>query len=244
MIKRKKLTMEDLLTGDFSQITMEDLIYNGFSGQYLDSEPTADQIKVACIGDSITYGHGIYNWPEQNYPQVLQTLLGDHYHVRNFGVCGRCVQDNTDQPYRMEERYRQSLAYGADIIVFMMGTNDSKPENWHGEAAFKQAAEELLDCYLTGEKNPEIYLCTPATAFFAEGFTGTVTKFDVQPGIVDILSGLIREIAQTRGYSLIDIHTLTDKNPQWFAADSVHPDNAGATAIAEAVFKAITYSAA
>lgn len=233
--------MEDLLAGDFSQITMDDLIHNGFSGQYLDTEPRENQVRVACVGDSITYGHGIYNWPERNYPQVLQTLLGDHYHVRNFGVCGRCVQDLSDQPYRKEERYRQSLAYSADILIFMMGTNDSKPENWHGENAFKQAVQELLDSYISGEKKPEIYLCTPATAFFAEGFSETVTKFDVQPSVVDTVTEIIREIAHERGYTLIDIHSLTGKNPQWFAADSVHPDREGAAAIAEAVYKTIKH---
>ena len=54
------------------------------------------QIKVACIGDSITYGHGIKNWPKNNYPAILQQLLGDGYHVQNFGVSGQEVQDNSD----------------------------------------------------------------------------------------------------------------------------------------------------
>ncbi len=235
----KKLTMEDLTCGNWDGITMEDVHYNGFSGQYQDSEPRTGQVRVACVGDSITYGHGIYNWPEENYPRLLGNLLGENYHVRNFGVCGRCVQDASDQPYRETERYGQSLAYGADIVVFMMGTNDSKPENWRGAAAFRQSVLLLLDSYLTGKKRPHIYLCVPATAFFAEGFSETITRFDVQPGIVEHIADIIREIGEERGYPLIDIHALTGNHPEWFAADSVHPDNDGAAAIAQKIYSVL-----
>lgn len=235
----RKLTMEDLQSGDLEGITLEDVRFNGFLGETEYTDPLPGQIRVACVGDSITYGHGIYNWPEENYPKVLARLLGRRYHVQSFGVCGRCVQDDTDQPYRQEARYRRSLEYGADILVFMMGTNDSKPENWHGEAAFRTAAEALLEDYCRDGGTPKIFLCTPATAFFAEGCTGSVTRFDVQPGTVDVVAKIIREIAAEKGYPIVDIHTVTASHPEWFKADSVHPDNAGAAAIAQAVAEKI-----
>ena len=235
----RKLTMEDLVCGKLDGITMEEVHYNGFSGQYQDSEPRPGQIRVACVGDSITYGHGIYNWPEKNYPKLLGKLLGESFHVQNFGVCGRCVQDDSDQPYRETERYQQSLAYGADIVVLMMGTNDSKPENWHGVQAFRTALSELLDSYLMDEKKTVLYLCSPATAFFAEGYTESVTTFDVQPDIVDTICEIVRDTAQKRGCPMIDIHTPTGKNPQWFSADSVHPDNDGALAIAQEIYSVL-----
>ena len=239
MSQMRKLTMEDLQRGTMAGITLEEIHYNGFMGEIEFTEPKPGQIKVACVGDSITYGHGIYNWPAENYPNVLSRLLGDKYHVQSFGVCGRCVQDDSDQPYRKEEHYRRSLAYNADILVFMMGTNDSKPENWQGEAAFRRAAEELLGDYCKDGKYPNVYLCTPATAFFAEGFAESITKFDVQPGIVDVVAKIIEEIAAEKGYPLIDIHAVTASHPEWFKADSVHPDNDGAAAIAAAVCQAI-----
>lgn len=231
--------MEDLTSGNLEGITMEDVHYNGFSRQYEDSEPTPGQIRVACVGDSITYGHGIYNWPEKNYPRLLGELLGDKYHVQNFGVCGSCVQNDSDQPYRKTERYQQSLAYGADIVIFMMGTNDSKPENWHGVPAFERAIGELLDSYLNGEKKPAVYLCIPATAFFAEGCSEPITRFDVQPAVVDSICRVVEQTARERNYPAIDIHTLTGLNPQWFSADSVHPDNDGAAAIAQEIYSVL-----
>ena len=93
------------------------LYFNGLSGIAQTSEPEEGQIKVACVGDSITYGHGIKNWPKNNYPVLLQNLLGDGYHVNSYGVSGRAVQDNSDQPYRALPHYEESVAYDADIIV-------------------------------------------------------------------------------------------------------------------------------
>jgi len=216
------------------------LYFNGMSGISQTSEAKEGQIKVACIGDSITYGHGINNWPKNNYPKLLGNLLGDSYHVQSFGVSGRCVQDTSDQPYRALEHYQQSLAYDADIIVFMMGTNDSKPENWRSEDAFKTAVLELLDSYLIGEKQPVIYLCTPSKAFFTKESEAPLTNYDIQPEKVDAIAGIIQKVAEERGYPVIDIHALTTQHSQWFSKDGVHPNNDGAAAIAKAVYNAIT----
>ena len=215
------------------------LYFNGMSGIAQTSEAKEGQIKIACIGDSITYGHGVSNWPKNNYPRQLGNLLGDDYHVQSFGVSGRCVQDQSDQPYRALTHYQNSLDYQADVLVFMMGTNDSKPENWHGEEAFKSAVLELLDSYLTGKEQPKIYLCTPVTAYFRDALTGDLTSYDIQPEIVTVIDGILRQIAQERGYPLIDINALTSQNPQWFRKDGVHPSKEGAAAIAEAVYQAV-----
>ena len=216
------------------------LYFNGLSGitqKY--SAPKDGQIKVACVGDSITYGHGISNWPENNYPSVLQRLLGDGYHVRNFGVSGRAVQDTSDQPYRALQQYQDSLAYDADIVVFMMGSNDTKPENWFGEDAFKTALLDLLDDYTQGDKKPVVYICTTPACFFTEDSEGELTSFDLRPAYAETIAGIVREAADEMGYPVIDIHTLTKENPQWFEKDGVHPNNDGASGIAKAVYEAI-----
>lgn len=192
--------------------------------------------KVACVGDSITYGHGISHRSENSYPAVLGSLLGDGYEVENFGDPGSTVQHSGDQPYWEQERYTRSLEYEADIVVFMMGTNDSKEYNWHSEEAFREDLEAMLDSY----GSSELYLCTPAKAYFVKGYTGNVTMFDIQPEVVDTIAEVVRDVARERGYPLIDIHALTAENPQWFSADGVHPDKAGAEAMAQAVYEALT----
>lgn len=215
------------------------LYFNGLSGIAQESTPKDGQIKVACIGDSITYGHGISNWPKNNYPALLQGLLGENYHVQSFGVSGRAVQDNSDQPYRALPHYQESLAYDADIIVFMMGSNDTKPENWFGEEAFKTALVDLLDDYTANGRNPKFYICTTPACFFMEDSVDELTSHDLRPAYADIIAGIVQNVADEMGYPVIDIHALTKENPQWFEKDGVHPNNDGAAAIAKIVYETI-----
>jgi len=220
-----------LVSGGFAY-----LYFNGISGMSNTSEPKEGQIKIACAGDSTTYGHGISGWPKNNYPTVLQNLLGDAYHVNNYGVSSFAVQESADRSYRTLPHYQESLAYDADYVVFMMGSNDSKPINWKGADAFKTDLLSLLDTY----GDSEIILCTLPSAFFLEGQTEGVTNHDIQPLIVEEIAEITREVAAERGYTLIDIHALTAQHPEWFEKDGVHPSNEGAAAIAREVYAVIS----
>lgn len=197
------------------------------------------QIKVACVGDSVTHGYGISGWSKNNYPTVLGRLLSEKYHVCNFGVSGSTAQDSGDQPYTKTKAYAESVAYEADILIFMLGSNDSKPENWQGEEKFKESYNTLLDTYLQKDKKPNVYLCTVPTAFYPEGVASGLTNFDIQPEYVEAVAELVRKIAAERGFNLIEINDLTENKPELFCKDNVHPNNEGAKAIAEAVFDAI-----
>lgn len=212
------------------------LYFHGLSGMSRVGKAQPGQIRVACVGDSITYGHGIANWPENNYPAVLQKLLGEDYLVNNYGVSGRAVQTDSDQPYTALPHYRQSLDFQADILVFMMGSNDAKPENWHDAETFRAQLETLLDSY----GDCRLILCTPATAFFLNGETTGTAGFEIQPRVVEQITEIVREVAEDRGCELLDIHALTGENPDWFRSDGIHPDQDGAAAIAKAVAEVIT----
>ena len=229
------LVLAMLIGGGFAY-----LYFNGMSGMSNTTDASEGQIKVACVGDSITYGHGVKNWPKNNYPVLLQKLLGDDYHVNSYGVSGRAVQDNSDQPYRALPHYQESVAYEADILVFMMGSNDTKPENWFGEESFKAALIDLLDDYTQGEKKPAIYICTTPACFFMEDSEGELTSHDLRPAYADTIAEITRQTAEELGYAVIDIHALTKQNPQWFVKDGVHPNNDGAAAIAQEVFNTLT----
>ena len=206
------------------------LYHNGLSGMSNLTEPKEDQIRVACIGDSITYGHGIKNWKKNNYPAVLQNELGDEYHVNNYGVSGYNVQDDADKPYTSLDQYKQSLEYNPDIVVFMMGTNDSKPYNFKSPGKFRTALENLLYSY--EELGSKIYLCTPATSFLVEEEYDKETSFNIQPEVVEVIAEIVRGVANSHGYTLIDINNFTEDKSVWFE-DGVHPNNEGAKEIAK-----------
>ena len=208
---------------------------HGLSGLRITSSPKPCQIKIACVGDSITYGHGITGWPANTYPYVLQKLLGKGYHVCNFGASGRSVHPVTDRPYVKEPHYPESLAYQADVVVFMMGTNDAKVSNWHGPEAFREALEQLLDSY----GDAKIILCTPAAAFPQNDSQQDVVCYEIQLDAVSQADAIVRSVAQLRNLPLVDIQELTSPHPEWYIADKLHPGNVGAAAIAQKIFETI-----
>ena len=219
-----------------------------------------EPVKIACVGDSITYGYGIAGRAENCYPALLQKALGEGYEVRNFGVSGTAVQKESDAPYWQLKKYTASVEYDADILIFMMGSNDANTYNWKGAEAYRTDLCAMLDSYMQGKKKPEVYLCTPACAFMpgaaaadiAEAGAGgadasgagqtdsRVTNFDVQVDVIPVIGDVVREVAAARGYHLVDIYAVTAGHPEWFTRDGVHPDNDGAAAIAEAVYQAMT----
>src|SRR5690348_3809700 len=88
------------------------------------------QLKIACIGDSITMGSGLANPAVESYPGRLQRLLGTNYVVRNYGLSGRTLLKEGDFPYWTESAFTQSKNWAPDIVIIQLGTNDSKPQNW------------------------------------------------------------------------------------------------------------------
>ena len=56
-------------------------------------------IRVACVGDSITYGFGISDRERDSYPAQLQRDLGEAWQVRNFGSNGATALERGTKPY-------------------------------------------------------------------------------------------------------------------------------------------------
>ena len=216
------------------------MFFNGISGIRLYPAYQEGQIKVALVGDSVTYGHSIKNWPKNNYPALLSDALGDKYCVKSYGVSGSTVQPDGDQPYNITKAYTWSHDFEADILIFMLGSNDSKPENWNGAEKFKEEYMKLLGTYTDVEKKPVVLLCTPPTAYFPDGVTEGLSNYDIQPLIVDEIAEIVRDVAKENDYYLIDINALTKDRRDLFGKDNVHPNNAGAEEIASVVYKYIS----
>ena len=215
------------------------LYNNGLSGLYTNSEPKAGQIKVACVGDSITYGHSVSGWSKNQYPAVLQELLGDSYHVANFGVSGACVNKKGNKPYISRTVYEESIKYDADILVLMLGSNDSKPKNWIDMETFLEQYSELLDTYLKEDNSPKVYIGICAKAYYADGNTKGKARYNIRPEIVDQIAAALKQEYEKEDVVIVDIHNLTAGHPEWFEKDGVHPNKDGAKAIAGEVADAI-----
>ena len=128
--------------------------------------PAKEPIRVACVGDSITYGHGASNRVQTSYPAQLQTLLGDEWSVVNFGHNARTALDDGKEwngkggmGYRKSPEFAKALASKPDIVVFMLGTNDSKPVNWDGKSDdVKRDYAKLVDDFLALDPKPVVLI--------------------------------------------------------------------------------------
>jgi len=187
-------------------------------------------VRVACIGDSITYGSGIEDRENQSYPAVLQNLLGDGYEVRNFGYSARVMLLDGDYPFMKEGMYQEAKDFLPDIVTIMLGTNDSKPHNWKHGDKFYHDYLLMVDELRRLPSHPTIYLCLPPKA----------AKDNY--GICDstIVSGVIPEVKKVADYrwlDIIDTYSTLANNPEKFP-DGIHPNPEGAAMLAEAIFKA------
>ena len=184
-----------------------------------------ERIKVACVGNSITYGHGIRNRDHDSYPAVLGRLLGDKYEVGNFGISGRTLMNKGDVPYMREQIYKDALAFQPDIVTIKLGTNDSKPQNWKYNDTFKDDLRALVRSFQELPSHPKIYLCLPIPC--------TYPRWEINDSV--ITNGVIpyiRDVAREMNLSIIDLNTAF-KPYVHLLPDNVHPNEDGAAVIAQ-----------
>ena len=192
-------------------------------------------IKVACIGDSITYGYGLNS--SMSYPNKMDEILGTNYEVRNFGEGSATMLTSGRKPYINLDIYQESLQYDCDIVVIMLGTNDGKEFNWEGSMPkinmFKSDLSDLIDTYRALPTHPTVYVMTSPTVFENGSYA-------IVPARVAEISGLQKEVAAEKGCPVIDMHTLTADKKDLFRDDYVHPEESGYAFIAEQVAAHIT----
>ena len=146
--------------------------------------PRKDAVRVACIGNSITFGAGIKNRSRDSYPSVLARMLGDNYWVKNFGVSARTMLNKGDHPYMNEPAYKNALAFNPNIVVIKLGTNDSKSFNWKYKADFMKDAQNMINAFKGLPSQPKIYLCYPSKAYLTgDGINDDIISKEIIPMI-------------------------------------------------------------
>jgi lysophospholipase L1-like esterase len=191
--------------------------------------------RVACVGDSITAGAGVKD-PLKRYPAQLGVLLGSRYDVKNFGNSGSTMLDAGDKPYKKQKSFTDAVAFKPDIVIIKLGTNDSKPQNWAKKDAFAADTKSLVKAFQDANPKVEVYLCHPVPVIGAGNFG--IRNEIVKPEIIP----LIDQVAAELKLEVIDLYAALDGKPALFP-DRVHPNDEGATLIAQSVFKALTAKA-
>lgn len=192
-------------------------------------------IKVACIGDSVTYGTGIEDRDSRSYPSQLQQMLGDGYEVGNFGRPGATLLRKGHRPYMQQPEFEAAMEFAGDIAVIHLGLNDTDPRNW------PNYRDEFVEDYIAliesvRKANPLVRIMiarmSPITTKHHRFISGTRQwHSDIQKAI--------ECVAQAAGVELIDFHSGLHRRPD-LLPDSIHPTAEGAEILASTVYSAIT----
>ena len=199
------------------------------------SKISAQEIKVACVGDSVTYGYGIENSEENCYPEQLQQLLGSNYEVANFGYSGATMLKNGHKPYWDKSVFKKSQEFAPNIVIIHLGLNDQGNNNWpEHKDAFENDYLDMIAVYKNLPSKPKVMICRMTPTFsghhwFEEG---------MRENFIEIQSK-IEQIGEKASIKIIDLHEPLYRFPEFFP-DNLHPTKEGAKVIAEKVYGAIT----
>ena len=191
--------------------------------------------RVACIGNSVTYGSG-HRQPEQtSYPVQLSRMLGEGYEVKNFGKPGATLLRKGHRPYNKQSEYSAALSFAPDIAIIHLGLNDTDPRNWPNHRdEFIPDYLSLIDTLRSINPDVKIWLCRMTPIFNRHPrFKSGTRDWHAQ------IQKAIEETAHIADCGLIDLHEPLYNRPDLFA-DALHPDPEGAGIIARTVYSAIT----
>lgn len=202
--------------------------------------------SILCFGDSITWGYDPENgtrFPfEDRWPRVLEATLQGRARVVEEGLNGRTVAtEEPSRPYRNGISMLPPLLEShapLDVVVFMLGTNDSAPCYGldAGRIAFNCAALiRAVRASLAGPKDtiPKTVLIAPPplgslSAEMALFYSGGQTT---SRG----LASAYRTTAERFDVAFLDAGEITKVS----TADGVHPDREGQHTLGLAVSKVV-----
>ncbi len=188
--------------------------------------------KIAFIGNSITEGSGLPQPRIQAYPAQLSNMLNSDWQIGNFGVSGRTMLKKGDYPIWKEAKFKEALAFEPNIVVIMLGTNDSKYYNWAYKADFYKDYVSMIDTFANLPSKPEIYICYPLKVF--------KRLYDINDTVIhDEIIPIVHQISLDKNLKIIDFYTPTSTKPEIFA-DGIHPNVGGAHFVAEIFYTALT----
>lgn len=197
-------------------------------------EPSIEVNKpmVLCIGDSITEG-----LPDENYPALLQELMGDAVVIENLGVSGTTVTKDSLTPYSDTDAYGKSLNYkDVAAIMLLFGTNDTNTTTWVDQQTFYANYSVLIEIYQSLYPDAHMAIGTIIQAFDTTNDNDGIAQFDIQPDYVDDVNMVINELAEDYGLTIIDLYSLTQNHSDWYDGDGIHPNIVGKRYIAQAVY--------
>ena len=191
--------------------------------------------RIACVGDSITYGYGVS--AKNSYPTQLQGKLGAAYTVLNYGVTSTTASSKGNIPYVKKSAYQQALKSNPDIVIVMLGTNDAKTLNWTAayQSTFKSEYSNLIKSFVDLPTQPIVYIVTPIRVITSSGSDAAR-----EPALANQIRPQIRELASELSLPLIEFESILGDVKSNYLSDGYHPSISGYDIMSSAFYNYIT----
>ncbi len=216
----------------------------------------AEKIKVACIGDSITFGATVENRDVNSYPAKLQVLLKDKFEVKNFGNSGRGIiktsmRGSQKRAFLFMKEHKAALEFKPKFVICNLGINDLMDFPKAGnDKAFVEDYKELLREYLTLPTRPRVFVWQPlAPLFKGQKFFGSPVVDQINTAIGTVVKEINKEIiaknkkvSKSKRVPLVRVISVYDEmkdHVEWFSGDKIHPNAQGANEIAKITYKKV-----
>ncbi len=189
-------------------------------------------VRIGTIGNSITEGSGLPDPSTQSYPAqlavILQETYGDTCILENFGLTTTTMLKNGDVSYWDTQHLVDYLAFAPEICFIMLGTNDTKPQNWdsYGDEYFDDYIA-MIDTIKQRNPSTKFIIAYPPPAFSVQwGIRDSIVLNGVIPAVDSVLDQVDAELVDFY-YPLLDSSHLFP--------DDIHPNAEGAGVMAQMI---------
>ena len=193
--------------------------------------------KVACCGDSLTYGHA---WPNEAYPVYINDYAEHVFEIKNCAENGLSITgyggsyNNPNQRYQLRDVYNTSISFNPDVVILGLGSNDAT--GWaNAKDQYEERYKELIDSYIEklGEGVKFIMIVSPPTL--------NPNSFNIPNDVIkNNVNPIQRELAEEYGMEMLDLRELFEEKEGGYTSfirpgDGVHLSVDGAKFVAEQI---------
>ena len=206
-----------------------------------------DTIRIACVGNSITYGARLADPAKNSYPAVLQQLFNRNtIAVKNFGISGATmIRFGQPNVWQQEDKIK---SYLPNVVVIILGTNETvsgNRHNWEHINDFEKDYYDFLSHLKSLSSRPVIFICSPPDMNLKTPGLSQQRIQDLtlrRPRLFE-LKKRIKKIAHASNVHFIDLTTKFKNKPYLITPeDGVHPNKKGYHFLAKIIFKKIKHT--
>ena len=204
----------------------------------------AQQLRIACVGNSITFGARVDNRDKESYPAVLSEMLKSNdylnYRIKNFGIGGATIlRFGTPNLWPLIDSLKN---FKPDIVVIKAGTNETvgKPRlNWEHIDEFEKDYSDYIAEIRKVNPNCKIVICSPLDMVIQteELSPERITDLTGRRPRIWELRKRIKKIANAENTYFLDLTSpFKGKANLMTKKDGVHPNKDGYQYLASLVY--------